>query len=168
MKIAEMNWLQVEEHLKHDDRAVIPLGSTEQHAYLSLSTDSILAERVAVEAVEPIGVAAFPVVGGRPGRPRTHPATLYADAGFDCEATRTILRWLGIEPHIRHKGDPHGSHRGDRGAAIVRDPGHHRARGRGKAPEKRDCPAPNGVGFTSPPVSPSPLRREGEKSPILQ
>ena len=62
MKIAEMNWMQVEEYLKHDDRAVVPLGSTEQHAYLSLSTDSILAERVAVEAAEPIGVAVFPVV----------------------------------------------------------------------------------------------------------
>jgi creatinine amidohydrolase len=62
MKIAEMNWLQVEDYLKHDDRAVIPLGSTEQHAYLSLSTDSILAERVAVEAAEPIGVVVFPIV----------------------------------------------------------------------------------------------------------
>ena len=57
-------------------------------------------------------VVAFPVVGGQPGRPRTHPATLYADAGFDCQATYTILRWLGIEPHIRHKGDPHGSYLG--------------------------------------------------------
>jgi len=62
MKIAEMNWLQVEDYLKHDDRAVIPLGSTEQHAYLSLSTDSILAERVAMEAAGPIGVAVFPIV----------------------------------------------------------------------------------------------------------
>ncbi len=62
MKIAHMNWMQVEEYLKHDDRAVIPLGSTEQHAYLSLSTDSLLAERVAVEAAEPLGAAVFPVV----------------------------------------------------------------------------------------------------------
>ncbi len=62
MKVAEMNWMQVEEYLKHDDRAVIPLGSTEQHAYLSLCTDGILAERVAVEAAGPIGAAVFPVV----------------------------------------------------------------------------------------------------------
>ena len=62
MRIAELNWMQVEEYLKHEDRAVVPLGSTEQHAYLSLSTDSILAERVAVEAAEPLGVAVFPVV----------------------------------------------------------------------------------------------------------
>ena len=62
MKIDDLNWMQVEEYLRHDDRAVVPLGSTEQHAYLSLSTDSILAERVAVEAAEPIGVAVFPVM----------------------------------------------------------------------------------------------------------
>lgn len=63
MRIAEMNWMQVEAFLQHDDRAVLPLGSTEQHAYLSLSVDSILAERVAVEAAEPLGVPVFPVVG---------------------------------------------------------------------------------------------------------
>lgn len=62
MKISEMNWMQVEEYLRHDDRAVLPLGCTEQHAYLSLSTDSILAERMALEAAEPLGVPVFPVV----------------------------------------------------------------------------------------------------------
>src|SRR6184192_4787853 len=62
MRISEMNWMMVEEYLKCDDRAVLPLGSTEQHAYLSLSVDSILAERLAVEAAEPLGVPVFPVV----------------------------------------------------------------------------------------------------------
>jgi creatinine amidohydrolase len=62
MRIAEMNWMQVEEYLQRDDRAIVPLGSTEQHAYLSLATDSILAERVAVEAAEPLGVPVFPVL----------------------------------------------------------------------------------------------------------
>jgi len=62
MQISEMNWMQVEAHLAHDDRAVLPLGSTEQHAYLSLSVDSILAERVAVEAAEPLGVPVFPAL----------------------------------------------------------------------------------------------------------
>ena len=57
-------------------------------------------------------VVDFPEVGGKPGRPRTRPKKLYADAGFDCEATRSILRWLGIEPHIRHRNDAHGSHLG--------------------------------------------------------
>jgi creatinine amidohydrolase len=62
MKISDMNWLQVEEYLKTDDRVVVPLGCTEQHAYLSLSVDSILAERVAQEAAEPLGIPVFPVV----------------------------------------------------------------------------------------------------------
>ncbi len=61
MRITDMNWMQVEEYLKHDDRAVLPLGSTEQHGFLSLSVDSILSERVAVEAAEPLGVPVFPV-----------------------------------------------------------------------------------------------------------
>jgi len=62
MRIAEMNWMQVDEYLSRDDRAVIPLGSTEQHSYLSLATDAILAERVAVEAAEPLGILVFPVL----------------------------------------------------------------------------------------------------------
>ncbi len=62
MKISEMNWMQVEQYLQKDDRAVLPLGCTEQHAYLSLFTDSILAERLALEAAEPLGVPVFPVV----------------------------------------------------------------------------------------------------------
>lgn len=62
MRIANMNWMQVEEYLKRDDRVLLPLGSTEQHAYLSLSVDSILSERVATEAAEPLGVPVMPVL----------------------------------------------------------------------------------------------------------
>jgi len=57
-------------------------------------------------------VVDFPEIGGKPGRPRTRPQKLYADAGYDCEATRSILRWLGIEPHIRYRHGEHGSHLG--------------------------------------------------------
>src|SRR4030088_3552513 len=62
MRVSEMNWMMMEEYLKRDDRALLPLGSTEQHAYLSLSVDSILAESLAVEAAEPLGVPVFPVL----------------------------------------------------------------------------------------------------------
>src|SRR6187397_3530936 len=62
MRISDMHWQQVEAYLAHDDRAVLPLGSTEQHAYLSLSVDSILSERVSVAAAEPLGVPVFPVL----------------------------------------------------------------------------------------------------------
>lgn len=57
-----MNWMQVEARAARDDRAVLPIGSTEQHAYLSLATDNLLAERVAVEAAEPLGIPVFPVL----------------------------------------------------------------------------------------------------------
>lgn len=60
MRVFDLNWMQIEEYLGRDDRAVLPLGSTEQHAFLSLGTDAILAERVAVEAAEPLGVPVFP------------------------------------------------------------------------------------------------------------
>jgi creatinine amidohydrolase len=62
MRIAEMNWMQVRDHVAQDDRAVLPIGSTEQHAYLSLAVDAILAERVAVEAAEPLRVPVFPAI----------------------------------------------------------------------------------------------------------
>jgi creatinine amidohydrolase len=62
VRISECNWHKVEAFLRNDDRAVLPLGSTEQHAQLSLSVDSILSERVAAEAAEPLGVPVFPVV----------------------------------------------------------------------------------------------------------
>jgi creatinine amidohydrolase len=62
MRIADMNWMQVEEHVKRDQRAVLPIGSTEQHGYLSLCVDVILSERVSVEAAEPLGVPVFPVL----------------------------------------------------------------------------------------------------------
>jgi len=62
MRIKDMTWMQVEEYLQHDDRCVLPLGSTEQHAYLSLAVDAILSEKVAADAAEPLGVPVFPVM----------------------------------------------------------------------------------------------------------
>lgn len=60
MRIADMNWFQVEHYLTGDDRCILPLGSTEQHAWLSLSVDSILSEKMALDAAEPLGIPVFP------------------------------------------------------------------------------------------------------------
>lgn len=62
MRIADMDWRMVEDWVRHDDRCVLPIGSTEQHAGLSLATDAILAERIALEAAEPLGVPVFPAM----------------------------------------------------------------------------------------------------------
>jgi creatinine amidohydrolase len=60
MRIEDCNWMQVEQYLEQDDRIVVPLGSVEQHAYLSLGVDRILSQRVSDEAAEPLGVLVMP------------------------------------------------------------------------------------------------------------
>ncbi len=61
-RVFDANWMQIEDYLRRDDRIVLPTGSTEQHGYLSLGTDAILAERVAAEAAEPLGIPVLPVL----------------------------------------------------------------------------------------------------------
>ena len=51
----------------------------------------------------------FPKVTGKPGRPKELPDELYADRGYDSDATRCILAWLGIEPHLARRRTAHGS-----------------------------------------------------------
>src|SRR5436309_4382977 len=78
--------MQLEAYLERDDRIVLPTGSTEQHGYLSLGTDNILAERVALEAAEPLGVPVLPVLpygltpsfAAYPGSPSLRLETLVA------------------------------------------------------------------------------------------
>jgi creatinine amidohydrolase len=60
VNIEDRNWMQVEQYLQHEDRLVIPLGSIEQHGYLSLGVDRILSERVSLEAADPLGVLVLP------------------------------------------------------------------------------------------------------------
>jgi len=62
MRLWEANWMQVEAYLREDDRVVVPLGSTEQHGYLSLGVDAILCERAAAEAAAPEGVPVLPAL----------------------------------------------------------------------------------------------------------
>jgi creatinine amidohydrolase len=78
--------MQLERYLQSDDRIVLPLGSTEQHGYLSLGVDAILAERVSVEAAEPLGVPVLPALpygltpyfGAYPGSPSLRVETYVA------------------------------------------------------------------------------------------
>jgi creatinine amidohydrolase len=124
VRIHDLNWMQLEAYLERDDRIVLPLGSTEQHAYLSLGTDNILAERIAVEAADPLGVPVLPVLaygltpsfGGYPGSPTLRVETyvrvlgdlldsLYAQGfrrilivnghGGNTSARSRVSEWLG-------------------------------------------------------------------------
>lgn len=62
MRLWDRNWMQVEEYLREDDRVLVPLGSTEQHGYLSLGVDAILCEKAANEAAAPEGVLVLPAL----------------------------------------------------------------------------------------------------------
>ena len=62
MQISEMNWMQVEKFLESDDRCILPTGSTEQHAYLSLTVDTILSARLAREVGDLGRVPVYPVM----------------------------------------------------------------------------------------------------------
>ncbi|MGB2952148.1 MAG: creatininase family protein, partial [Gaiellaceae bacterium] len=88
MHVHELNWMQVEEYLERDDRIVLPLGSTEQHGYLSLGTDNILAERVSLEAAEPLGVPVLPVL--------PYGLTPYFAAAYPGSPTLRIETFLGV------------------------------------------------------------------------
>lgn len=92
MKIADMNWMQIEDYLKRDDRCVLPIGSTEQHAHLSLATDNILSERVALDAAEPLGIPVFPVLSyGITPYFRAYPGTVTLRVETHLRVVRDIL-----------------------------------------------------------------------------
>jgi hypothetical protein len=79
MNIRDMNWMQVEAYLQTDDRCVLPLGSVEQHGYMSLCVDQLLAERVAPGGRGAARRAGVPGAALRPGAllpglPRQHDA----------------------------------------------------------------------------------------------
>ena len=88
--------MQLEKYLEGDDRIVLPLGSTEQHAYLSLATDAILAERISIEAAEPLGVPVLPALAygitpyfaAFPGSPSVKLETYLAFVGEIIESLR--------------------------------------------------------------------------------
>ena len=83
--------MQVERYLQCDDRLVIPLGSIEQHAYLSLGVDRILSERVAAEAAEPLGVLVLPSL---PYGVTPHFAAYPGSPTLRLETYRALLRDL--------------------------------------------------------------------------
>jgi len=113
MKIADLNWMQLEEYLRRDDRIVLPLGSTEQHGYLSLATDAILAERMAIDSAEPVGVPVLPVLAygmtpafaAYPGSPSVKLDTYLAFVGelIDSLRGQGFKRFLLVNGHGGNK-----------------------------------------------------------------
>lgn len=62
MRLDELNWMDVEGYLQQDDRLMLVLGSCEQHAYLSLLTDTIIPQALADAASQSSGVLVAPAL----------------------------------------------------------------------------------------------------------
>jgi len=60
VRIDELNWMDVEEYLKREDRLMLVLGATEQHGYLSLLTDVKIPLALADAASKQTGVLVAP------------------------------------------------------------------------------------------------------------
>jgi len=60
MRIEDLNWMDVEEYLKHEDRLILILGATEQHGFLSLLSDVRIPLALADAASQASGVLVAP------------------------------------------------------------------------------------------------------------
>lgn len=60
MRLEDLNWMDVEQYLKTDDRIILITGATEQHAYLSLLTDILIPSRIALAVAERESVLVAP------------------------------------------------------------------------------------------------------------
>lgn len=62
MRIEDLNWMDVEEYLKKDDRLILVAGACEQHGYLSLLSDVKIPMALADAASKQTGVLVAPPV----------------------------------------------------------------------------------------------------------
>jgi creatinine amidohydrolase len=60
MRLEDLNWMDVENYLKNDDRLIVVLGACEQHGYLSLLTDVKVPLALADAASQQTGVLVSP------------------------------------------------------------------------------------------------------------
>ncbi len=60
MRLEDLNWMDVEKYLQHEDRLMLVIGATEQHGYLSLLTDIKIPLALADSASQATGVLVAP------------------------------------------------------------------------------------------------------------
>lgn len=51
----------------------------------------------------------IPDVKGKPGHPKSKPASIQGDRAYDSNPGRWVLRWLGIRPILANRNTEHGS-----------------------------------------------------------
>jgi creatinine amidohydrolase len=60
MRLQDLNWMDVERYLQQDNRIILVTGATEQHAYLSLMTASLIPAKIAEALSQREGVLVAP------------------------------------------------------------------------------------------------------------
>ena len=93
MRIQDLNWMEVEEYLKHDDRLILVIGACEQHGYLSLLSDVKIPLALADAAAQQTGVLVAPPVNfGSSPYFLAYPGTFSLRLSTLMDVTEDILR----------------------------------------------------------------------------
>ena len=91
--IEDLNWMDVEEYLKHDDRLILVVGACEQHGYLSLLSDVKIPLALADAAAQQTGVLVAPPVNfGSSPYFLAYPGTLSLRLSTLMDVTEDIIR----------------------------------------------------------------------------
>jgi creatinine amidohydrolase len=93
MRIEDLNWMDVEEYLKHEDRLMLVIGACEQHGYLSLLTDIKVPLALADAASTRTGVLVAPPLNfGSSPYFLTYPGTISLRLSTLMDAVEDIVR----------------------------------------------------------------------------
>jgi len=93
MRIEDLNWMDVEEYLKHDDRLMLVIGACEQHGYLSLLSDVKIPLALADAASKRTGILVAPPLNfGASPYFLAYPGTISLRLGTLLDAVEDIVR----------------------------------------------------------------------------
>jgi creatinine amidohydrolase len=93
MRLEDLNWMDVERYLQHEDRLMLVFGATEQHGYLSLLTDVKVPLALADSASQATGVLVAPPLNfGVSPYFLAYPGTLSLRVGTFIAAAEDIVR----------------------------------------------------------------------------
>lgn len=95
MRFEDLNWMDVENYLKTDDRLLLVLGACEEHGYLSLLTDIKIPLAMATAASEKTGVLVAPPLNfGISPYFAKYPGTISLRTQTFLAVVEDIVRWV--------------------------------------------------------------------------
>ena len=93
MRYEDLNWMDIEKYLQHDDRLMLVVGACEQHGYLSLLSDVKIPLALADAAAQQTGVLVAPPVNfGSSPYFLAYPGTFSLRLSTLMDVTEDILR----------------------------------------------------------------------------